>query len=265
MPPFTADHVKAMLPTLNEFSLEPITAAAVAGIVAFAFFVRGVSGFGSATIAIPMLVHVISLKLAVPLLLVLDFVSTLATLRIDRTLVDKREIRWLIPFGVVGVITGVTLLVQLPPALLLGGLGCVIVYFGIRALINPHGDAPVSRLWGIPAGFVGGLFGGMFGSGAATPYMIYLTHRLHDKRRVRATFTGFAFFDYGFRLITFAVTGLLIDAALGVLLLLSLPAMAIGQYAGNRVHHRISDAQARRIIGTLLVVGGLSLLAKSLT
>jgi hypothetical protein len=95
--------------------------------------------------------------------------------------------------------------------------------------------------------------------------MIYLTHRLHDKRRVRATFTGFAFFDYGFRLITFAVTGLLIDAALGVLLLLSLPAMAIGQYAGNRVHHRISDAQARRIIGTLLVVGGLSLLAKSLT
>lgn len=240
------------------------TVALVAAIIGFAFFVRGVSGFGSATIAIPLLVHVIPLKLAVPLLLILDFASTLATLRIDRALIDKREIRWLIPFGVIGVIAGVVLLVRLPAAVLLGSLGCVIVFFGIRTLVNPRGDAPVSRLWGIPAGLVGGLFGGMFGSGAATPYMIYLTHRLHDKRRVRATFTGFAFFDYGFRLLTFAVTGLLLDVALGVLLAIGLPAMALGQYVGNKIHHRISNEHALRVIGVMLIVGGLSLLAKAL-
>lgn len=249
---------------LGELALPQSTIVTVAAIIGFAFFVRGVSGFGSATIAIPLLVHVIPLKLAVPLLLILDFVSTLATLRLDRDMIDKREIRWLLPFGVTGVIAGVMLLVRLPPAILLGTLGCVIVFFGIRTLINPQGDAPVSRLWGIPAGLVGGLFGGMFGSGAATPYMIYLTHRLRDKRRVRATFTGFAFFDYGFRLVTFTATGLLLDAALGVLLAIGLPAMAIGQYIGNRIHHRISNAQALRVIGVLLVVGGLSLVARSL-
>lgn len=245
-------------------SLEPATIAVVGAIVGGAFFVRGMTGFGSATIAIPLLVHAIPLKLAVPLLLLLDFLATLATLRIDRTLVDKGEIRWLVPFGVVGVVTGALLLVRLPASYLLGGLGLVIVFFGIRTLLNPQGDSPVSRLWGIPAGLIGGLFGGMFGSGAATPYMIYLTHRLRDKRRVRATFTGFAFFDYGFRLVTFALTGLLLDPALALLLAICVPAMALGQYAGNRVHHRISNEQALRVIGVMLILSGISLLAKAL-
>lgn len=240
------------------------TLAAAALIIGFAFFVRGVSGFGSATIAIPLLAHVIPLKVAVPLLLILDFVSTLATLRLDRAHIDKSEIGWLLPFGMIGVVAGVTLLVHLPPQILLGSLGCVIVFFGVRTLVNREDASPVSRLWGVPAGLVGGLFGGMFGSGAATPYMIYLTHRLHDKRRVRATFTGFAFFDYGFRLVAFAATGLVLDATLGVLLAIGLPAMAIGQYIGNRTHHRISNAQALRAIGAMLIVGGASLIVKAL-
>ncbi len=248
----------------DALTLDPATAAFAGVIVGISFFVRGVTGFGSATIAIPLLVHLIPLRLAVPLLLILDFVATLATLRLDHEMIDEREIRWLLPFGIVGVIAGVALLVRLPPEILLGSLGGVIVFFGVRTLINPQGDRPVSRLWGIPAGLVGGLFGGMFGSGAATPYMIYLTHRLQDKRRVRATFTGFAFFDYGFRLLAFAVTGLLFDTALSVLILISLPAMALGLYAGNRIHHRISNEQALRAIGVLLIVGGVSLLAKSM-
>lgn len=247
---------------LAELGIEPSIALAVGAIVFFAFFVRGVSGFGSATIAIPLLAHVVPLKLAVPLLLLLDFASTVATLRIDRALVDRSEVKWLIPFAILGVIAGATLLVRLSPVWLLSSLGILIIGFGIRTLLNPAGDRPIARAWAAPAGFTGGLFGGMFGSGAATPYMIYLTHRLRDKRKVRATFTGFAFFDYGFRMLTFAATGLLLDLALGVLLLIGVPAMAVGQYLGNLIHHRISNEQALRVIGVLLIVSGLALLAK---
>jgi uncharacterized membrane protein YfcA len=132
----------------------------------------------------------------------------------------------------------------------------------MRTLANPVGDTPVSHWWAMPAGLTGGVFGGMFGSGAATPYMIYLTHRLREKSRVRATFSGFAFFDYGFRILTFVTTGLLLQLALGTLLAIGIPTMALGLYLGNRVHHRISNDQALRIIGVLLIVSGLSLLAK---
>lgn len=242
--------------------LSALSAAVVGAVVFFAFFVRGVSGFGSATIAIPLMAHVVPLKLAVPLLLLLDFLSTLATMRIDRTLVNKTEVARLIPWAIVGVIAGVSLLVRLPPQVLLLSLGVVIIGFGIRTLISPAGDAPVAAWWAAPAGITGGVFGGLFGSGAATPYMIYLTHRLRDKRSVRATFSGFAFFDYGFRLLTFLITGLLLQWALGVLLAIGVPAMAAGLYFGNKVHHRISNEQALRVIGVLLIASGLSLLAK---
>lgn len=242
--------------------IDTVTAATVGAIVFFAFFVRGVSGFGSATIAIPLLAHVIPLKLAVPLLLLLDFIATTATLRIERNLVDRTEVRRLIPYAIVGVVVGATLLIRLSSLYLLTGLGVLVIFFGVRTLLNPAGDKPVSPYWAIPAGLTGGIFGGMFGSGAATPYVIYLTHRLRDKRRVRATFSGFAVFDYGFRIIAFLATGLLLQLPLGLLLVIVVPAMAIGQYAGNLIHHRISNEQALRVIGVLLILSGLSLLAK---
>lgn len=244
--------------------LDAAAAALVGAVVFFAFFVRGVSGFGSATIAIPLMVHVVPLKLAVPLLLVLDFLATLATIRIDREHVNKTEVKRLIPWAMIGVITGALLLVRLPPEILLTGLGVLVVIFGIRTLLKPVGDKPVSTWWSVPAGFTGGFFGGMFGSGAATPYMIYLTRRLGDKRNVRATFSGFAFFDYGFRLITFLFTGLLLQWALGIVLAISVPAMAAGLYLGNRIHHRISNERALQVIGVMLVLSGLSLVIKVL-
>jgi uncharacterized membrane protein YfcA len=237
-------------------------AVIVGAVVFFAFFVRGVTGFGSATIAIPLLAHVIPLKLAVPLLLLLDFISTVVTIRIDRNLVDRSEVKRLLPFAIIGVIVGATLLVRLSPAMLLSALGVLVMVFGLRTLLNPNSERRVSHYWAAPAGLAGGLFGGMFGSGAATPYMIYLTHRLRDKRRVRATFSGFAFFDYGFRLLTFIATGLLLQLSLGLLLLIGVPAMAIGQYLGNLIHLRISNEQALRAIGVLLILSGVSLLAK---
>lgn len=234
-------------------------------IVFLAFFVRGISGFGSATIAIPLLAHFIALKVAVPLLLIHDLLSTLATVSIDRRAIDKSEIIALLPPSIVGVIIGVTLLVTVPAQPLLATLGVLVIVFGIRTLINPQGDKRISRLWSIPAGLAGGALGGAFGSGAATPYMIYLTHRLADKSRVRGTFSGFAIFDYTFRVIIFAVTGLLLSGDLYVLLAVTLPAMMLGLYLGNKLHGRISTGQAYKVIGALLVVSGLSLLWKALS
>lgn len=242
-------------------SAEALAAAAL--IVFLAFFVRGISGFGSATIAIPLLVHFIALKLAVPLLLIHDLISTLATVSVDRRAVDRSEVIALLPPSLAGVVIGVTLLVTLPAEPLLAILGALVIVFGIRTLLNPRGGKPVARWWAIPAGLAGGALGGAFGSGAATPYMIYFTHRLADKSRVRGTFSAFAIIDYSFRVVIFAVTGLLLSSDLLVLLAITLPAMGLGLYLGNKLHGRVSDAQARMAVGALLVVSGLSLLWKA--
>jgi uncharacterized protein len=244
-------------------STEVLVASSV--IVFLAFFVRGISGFGSATIAIPLLAHFVALKIAVPLLLIHDLLSTLATVTIDRRAIDKSEIRALLPPTLIGVVIGVTLLVTLPAQPLLATLGALVIMFGIRTHVNPQGHKRISRLWAIPAGFTGGALGGAFGSGAATPAMIYLTHRLADKSRVRGTFSGFAIFDYSFRVITFAVTGLLLSRELLFLVAITLPAMALGLYLGNKLHGRISNERAMKVIGALLVGSGMALLWKALS
>lgn len=240
------------------------TAAAASFFVFIAFFARGVSGFGSATVAIPLMVHFVPLQILVPLFLIHDFLSTLATVTIDRRAVDKGEIRILLPFTVIGSILGVTLLVSLPAAPLLTLLGVLVIVFGIRMLVAPQGHRLVSRFWAIPAGLTGGALGGAFGTGAATPSMIYLTHRLSDKARVRGTFSGFAILDYSFRLIVFAAAGLLLDYELLLMVMVTLPAMALGLYAGNRLHGRISHEQALRVISFLLIASGTSLVWKAL-
>lgn len=244
--------------------MTPAELVATAAIVFAAFLARGVTGFGSATIAIPLLVHFIALQVAVPLLLLLDFASSVVLVRLDRSKVDRREVVWMLPFAMCGVVLGVTLLVNLPLAWLLATLGIAVILFGVRALLAEQpGAKPVSRAWVVPAGLAGGTLGGMFGSGAATPFMIYLTHRLSDRMRVRATFSAFAFFDYGFRLAVFALAGLLFSAGFAEAVAAGLPAMAAGLALGNRIHGRISDAAAKKTIGVLLILGGALLLAKA--
>ncbi|MDP1718454.1 MAG: TSUP family transporter, partial [Burkholderiales bacterium] len=140
----------------------------------------------------------------------------------------------------------------------------LVIIFGIRMLIARHGHHLVSRAWAIPAGLAGGALGGAFGTGAATPPMIYLTHRLRDKAQVRGTFSGYAILVYSFRLVVFAVAGLLLDFDLLLMVVVTLPAMALGLYTGNRLHGRISHDQALRVISFLLIVSGTSLVWKAL-
>jgi uncharacterized membrane protein YfcA len=243
--------------------MSTVELSAIGAIVFAAFVARGVTGFGSATLAVPMLVHFIPLRAAVPLLLVLDFASSIVLIRLDRSRIDRSEVVWMLPFAMCGVVVGVTLLVKLPAAWLLGALGLVVIVFGVRALLPGQDRRRVSRAWVVPAGRAGGTLGGVFGSGAATPFMIYLTHRLADRTHVRATFSAFALFDYGFRLVVFAVSGLLLSAISLESALVAFPAMAAGLLVGNRVHGAISDAAARRTIAALLILGGFLLLMKA--
>ena len=244
-------------------AMTPSDLLAIGAIVFGAFVARGMTGFGSATLAVPMLVHFIPLRTAVPLLLVLDFASSIVLLRIDRSKIDRSEVAWLLPFAMCGVALGVTLLVRLPATWLLASLGVVVIVFGLRALAARPGQRRVSRAWVVPAGLAGGTLGGIFGSGAATPFMIYLTHRLPDRTRVRATFSAFALFDYAFRLVVFAVGGLLFSALSLETAAVGFPAMAAGLFVGDRVHGRIGDETARRAIAALLVVAGILLIVKA--
>jgi uncharacterized membrane protein YfcA len=231
-------------------------------ILLLAYFIRGITGFGSGLIAIPLLAHFLPLTFVVPLVLVLDFIASVVLSRHTHLQVRWDEIRSLLPASIAGILIGALLLVNLPREPLLIGLGLFVIFFGLRYLFNVHSEKPISRWWSLPTGFSGGLIGAMFGTGGP-PFVVYLSHRLHDKTQLRGTLSGLFMLDGALRIVTFLVMGLLLQTDMLSSILLALPLLGLGLYLGNRVHLGISRRQMLAVIGVLLLGSGGSLLWKA--
>jgi uncharacterized membrane protein YfcA len=229
-------------------------------IVLGAYFIRGITGFGSGLMAVPLLALVFPLQTVVPLVLVLDLCASLIMSHEGRAQVQWSEVTPLIPTTLVGIFLGTTLLVNLPREPLLTALALFVLLFALRYLFNIHGDSRISLKWSIPAGLSGGLIGALFGTGGP-PYIIYLTHRIHEKSKLRATLSALFMLDASVRMVTFFVAGLL-GSHLIPFLLASLPTMLLALYLGHRVHSGISDHQMLKLIGALLLISGGILLLK---
>ncbi len=233
-------------------------------ILLLAYLVRGITGFGSGLIAIPLLAHFLPLTFVVPMMLALDFVASIVLSRHTHLEVRWDEIRVLLPTALAGMLTGAVLLVNLPREPLLLGLSAFVIFFGLRYLFNVHSEKPISRWWSLPTGLSGGMIGAMFGTGGP-PYVVYLSHRLHDKTQLRGTLSGLFMLEGAMRIATFLFMGLLLQPGMLKALLLSLPLMGLGLYLGNKVHLGISRRHQLALVGLLLLGSGGSLLWKALS
>jgi hypothetical protein len=226
-----------------------------------AYFIRGITGFGSALISVPLLALSQPLQFAVPLVLALDFTASLVLGGTNRKKANWGEIKILLPFGMVGACIGAYALVTFPTSPVLLTLGAFTMFFGFR---NIFGLQPVQRLsrgYAVPAGLAGGATGALFGT-SGPPYIMYLTRRLLDKGEVRATFSWLFAIDGGFRLALFLFAGLLFDPKLQIAYGLGLVPMAVGLYTGNKVHLDITSEGMLRVVGALLVLSGAMLFLK---
>ena len=237
--------------------------AVMASILLAAYFIRGITGFGSGLIAVPLLALFLPLKFVVPLILLLDFTASIVISGLHFKRVQWGEIGVLIPFGIVGVVLGTSLLLNLPSGPMLIALAGFVFVFAVRSVLNIRGDKPISRGWAVPAALTGGTVGALFGTGGP-PYVIYLTHRIHDKSDLRATFSALFFADGMSRIVSFLVAGLLLSAKVWIAYLAALPLMLGALYLGGRAHVGLSQAQMTRLVGVLLLVSSVSLVFKAL-
>jgi uncharacterized membrane protein YfcA len=233
----------------------------VSCIVWSAYFVRGITGFGSGLIAVPLLALSQPLHFAVPLVLALDFTASFILGGVNTKKAAWSEIRVLLPFGLVGACFGAFALLKLPPTPVLLTLGAFTMFFGFRNVFGVRSEGQISRAWAPAAGLVGGGAGALFGT-SGPPYIIYLTHRLADKGAVRATFSWLFVIDGGFRLGLFLVAGLLLEPKLQLAYAISLVPMALGLYVGNKVHLDMTQEAMLKVVGALLVGSGAMLFVK---
>lgn len=235
----------------------------IAGLIVLAaYFIRGISGFGSGLLAVPLLAHWLPLTFVVPMILVTDFAASVALGAHTRKQARWDELRPLLPFGILGVVGGTFLLLNLPRTPLLVTLGLFVLAFGIRSALNVQGTRRASRWWAAPAGLLGGTVSALFGTGGP-PYVIYLNHRLRDKGELRATFSLLFLIEGGSRIVTFLLAGLLLDMQVLFAILAALPLVALGLWLGNHVHLGLTAERMQRVIGFLLIVSGVSLLVRA--
>ena len=231
-------------------------------VVTSAYFIRGITGFGSGLISVPLLALSYPLTYVIPLIVALDFTASMTIGSINRKQADWSEIKLLLPLGLLGGAIGIYALLKLPPVPILVALGCFTMFFGFRNVFGLQPVGQISRGWAIPAGFTGGMTGALFGIGAP-PYMMYLSRRLHDKGQIRATFSWLSAVDGSARLIWFAIAGLLFDSKLMITYAVCLIPMAFGLYTGNKVHLDMTSGGMLKAVGVLLVFSGAMLFLKA--
>ncbi len=229
-------------------------------ILFIAYLVRGIAGFGSGLIAIPLLALFHPLTVVVPLVVLLDYLGSAAQGVKNRSAIAWKELLPLMPFTLVGCVLALYVFKQIDSDGITQALGWFILVFAVYQLL-PIPDLKGSRIWAVPAGFFGGLVGTLFGTGGPF-YMIYLNVRGLEKQSTRASFATYFFIDGSVRLAGFAFVGML-GLSLLPTLLTWLPAAALGLFAGGKVHTGISNNTFKLFISLLLVFSGYQLLTNS--
>ena len=219
------------------------------------------TGFGSTVVALPLLAHLLPLKFAVAMLLLLDLTASLAVISRVRDAVRKDELARIVPFLLAGVGFGVTLLVKLPERALLVTLGVFLLAYAAYCLAGRRSASTLAAAWAAPIGLVGGGFSALFGTGGVL-LVVYFAGRLADKAQLRATTAAGILVSTVTRALLFGVTGLLAQEGVLLSALALLPAVLGGLLVGQRLHARVDASQVLRAVYLLLLVSGLSLLVR---
>ncbi|GJG98380.1 sulfite exporter TauE/SafE family protein [Cupriavidus pauculus] len=238
--------------------------AVLGATVVSAYTVFGLTGFGAAMVAVPILVQFMPLQFVVPMLLLLDLVTTAMVGMRNWSSVSRPELLRLIPFMLVGVALGTTVLAQVESRWLLVALGLFVILMTARALLSASARAEgVANGWAVPAGVVGGIFSALFGTGGPI-YTMYLSRRLPQIDAFRSTIAAVILLSALVRLAAFASSGLLQQEDLLRSAAIAMPFSLIGLAIGSRLRRVISADAVRRALLLFLGLSGASVLCRGL-
>jgi len=239
----------------------PETTVYSAAVVFVAYLVRGVAGFGSGLVAVPLLTLFSPITAVVPVVVSLDYIGSASQSVRNLDDIAWREQVVLLPFMLIGILGGLYLFTVVPTRVLSKTLGGLVITLGICQLL-PLSLRPArgSRITATYCGLLGRLLGTLFGTGGPF-YAIYLHSRALERTTFRATFALNFLIDGGIRLIAYAFLGLLTRQTL-LHVAAALPIAAAGLFAGGRIQTGLSQRTFVQIIGILLLGGGIALLLR---
>jgi uncharacterized membrane protein YfcA len=233
--------------------------------------VSGLSGFAFSAVAACILWLLPPLQ-TVPLIMLLSVCNQLLSvgaLRRELVLRSTPEREGALAYiagGLVGVPIGLGLLQALPTRLFVGGLGVFLIMYSALVLLKPDGLRIRLSGWkpAMAVGAAGGIVGGFSAFPGSIP-VVYLGLRGVSKTETRNISQPYIL---ALQLISLGILALtrssIFNMQFWLLWTLALPAVLLGTSTGLTLYRRSSEVNFRRAVLILLMVSGISLLAKAL-
>ncbi len=234
-------------------------------VVTLAFAVRGGAGFGGGAIAVPMLALVFPVQVTVPVVTVLNMLSSVGHGVVDWRSIAWREIRRIVPGSLVGVFLGLWLLTLFDPKPLAKALGVFVVLYALYMMAFAGRTPEIPQRWMLPVAaatsIAAGVIGSLFGGAAGPLYVIYLNSARLAKDAFRVTITTVMLFQGTTRIAGYAMLGFY-DRNTLLLLASALPMVIVGSWLGARVVRRFDPVLFSRAVGAVLLLSGAALIFK---
>jgi uncharacterized membrane protein YfcA len=236
----------------------PYTTSSLVFLVVTAFvagLARGFSGFGSALIFMPLASMVAGAQVASPLLLLIDFLTTLTLIPAAFRTADRRDVGIISLGALIGVPLGTMALAWANPLAVRWGITALIISMlmllasGWRYPGKP--TTPVT----VAVGGVGGFFGGLAQIGGP-PVVMYWLRETAVAAVTRANIILYFAVADVLIIVSYSIGGLWSTSILGLAAITG-PLFGLGLWTGSRLFGKASDELFRRICYTLIAVSAL--------
>ena len=215
------------------------------------------AGFGS--LAVPMMALAVTVPQAAAILMPVLLLMDLLGMAAFRKNVDRRLLRFLIPFGLLGIVVG-ALLFKVLDARVVAGIvgGFTLLFLAQRLLFPPRPDSPPPPKWlGALLTLTSG-FTSFIAHAGGPPINAYVIPLRLSPLQFTGTMAFFFFFINLAKWIPYAWLGLLDlrNMATSVVLL---PLAPVGVWIGVRIAHRIQPVLFYRFVYAGMLLTGLKL------
>lgn len=233
-------------------------------IIFIATLVRSTFGFGESLVAVPLLILLIPIEIAVPLSVLLSILIAAIVVVQDRKQIHFKSAKWLIIFAILGIPAGLFMLVYGNEKFIKSGLGVIIILYSVYSVISKTNFKleTDNKRWLFICGFLSGIFGGAYGLNGP-PLVVYGNMRRWTAKHFRATLQAYflpvsaiAMFGYWYK-------GLLTSAVIHYFFI-SIPVIIPAIFLGRFLNHRLQEGTFLNYVYIGLIGIGLLLLIQPL-
>ncbi len=233
----------------------------ISAIFLLAGFVQGMSGFGSALVAIPLLSFVMEIKTAVPLCMLNSLVITIFLALQMKKHLDRKKIMPFCLAALPGILVGATILKKVASSAIQISMGFLLCFYSIYSLFAKPHPRYLHPIWPYLAGFSSGAIGAAFSAGGP-PTIIYTSLTNWSKDTIKATLTGFFLFNSCLTVIVHVLSGLSTIEVFSFFLFTA-PVTLLGTVLGSISYGRLQQESYFRLIFTFLIVMGIIMIITS--